>query len=274
MGSEMKLKAYKNQKCEIDLCILEKEIDCFSVLARILRGKCALTLTDGARIVICHSSHPYPIWIWNEEDVTEEEKACIYATLREHFGFFGDHTFNVKRTMAEYLIGRARQDGFTLRIKTDICAYRCETPVEPLRAVDGKMCVACAADEAEVTALLLAFQEETGIDPLPVEVLRAQGREMIAEQYFFLWRKENGEAVASCRIGTLPNGMHVGKVYTKRDARRKGYAANLVHAVTKRILSMGKRAILYTDASNPASNACYTSIGYELCGDLCTVESI
>ena len=55
-------KIYYNEKADFDLSFLKDDEFTFSVLIRILQGECRLTITDGGKFVICHSSEPYPVW--------------------------------------------------------------------------------------------------------------------------------------------------------------------------------------------------------------------
>ena len=67
-----------------------------------------------------------------------------------------------------------------------------------------------------------------------------------------------------CGYGSpTPNGMRIGPVYTPPELRGRGYASALTAEVSQRVLDAGKRfCFLYTDRSNPTSNAIYERIGY------------
>lgn len=51
-------------------------------------------------------------------------------------------------------------------------------------------------------------------------------------------------------------------IYIEKE-RGKGYAANLIHDLTERLLAEGLKPLLYTDYSYPASNKAYINAGYE-----------
>jgi uncharacterized protein len=60
------------------------------------------------------------------------------------------------------------------------------------------------------------------------------------------------------------SGICVSMVYTPPDLRSQGYATSCVAALTQRMLDSGKKfCCLYTDLTNPTSNAIYQKIGYE-----------
>jgi hypothetical protein len=80
----------------------------------------------------------------------------------------------------------------------------------------------------------------------------------------WLW-VEAGEAVALVAYGSpTPGGIRLGPVYTPPERRRQGYATSLVAEVSARLLEGGfRRCYLFTDLTNPTSNAIYRRIGYE-----------
>ena len=122
------LTRYENQICPFDREILHTDRFTFSVLTRIMEGPCRLTLTDGARVVICHSAHPYPVWVWLPDDATEDELELVWQTLKTEFGVTG-YRFNLKYALADYLIRRASEEGYTLRIGMNMFTYECPATV-------------------------------------------------------------------------------------------------------------------------------------------------
>ena len=71
-------------------------------------------------------------------------------------------------------------------------------------------------------------------------------------------------SLAGCG-GSTPNGVRVGPVYTHSEHRCHGYATELVAAMTRHLLAGDRRfCFLYTDLSNPTSNAIYERIGYRM----------
>jgi predicted GNAT family acetyltransferase len=67
----------------------------------------------------------------------------------------------------------------------------------------------------------------------------------------------------AARSRSLSITESVGFVYTPVEFRRNGYGSIVTAAVTKKVLSDGKVATLYTDLSNPTSNSIYMKIGYK-----------
>ena len=65
-----------------------------------------------------------------------------------------------------------------------------------------------------------------------------------------------------------PSGIRVGPVYTPPEHRGRGYATSLVADLTAERLAAGLEfCFLFTDLTNPTSNAIYARIGYEPVAD-------
>ena len=106
----------------------------------------------------------------------------------------------------------------------------------------------------------------------PLDVLRAELEGKIAAGQQFMWRDGDGKLAAITAYRVEGRFGSVTGVYTLPTHRRHGYAMNLVHGVTARVLERGLTPILYTDADYAASNTCYQKIGYRQVGSLCTAQ--
>ncbi len=86
----------------------------------------------------------------------------------------------------------------------------------------------------------------------------------------FFVLESNG--TARCLVGygnPTIKGIRVGPVYTPPLYRRRGYATELVRAVSQTLLDWGYREVyLFTDLKNPTSNRIYRTVGYEVVADV------
>lgn len=89
----------------------------------------------------------------------------------------------------------------------------------------------------------------------------------------FFW-EDGGEAVSmAVATGRTPHGVRIGYVFTPRERRGRGYATALTAALSQRELDGGARfCVLYTDLTNPTSNAIYPRVGYRPLRDLVDVD--
>ena len=120
------------------------------------------------------------------------------------------------------------------------------------------------ADEADrdlVFTWQCDFADELDLQPAP---RRTTTDARVTGGDITLWTVD-GVPVSLAGIGgRTPRGARVGPVYTPPEHRRKGYAAAVTAAVTRRCLDEGaERCFLYTDLDNPTSNAIYQRLGYE-----------
>ena len=256
---------------EKDFELLTQDRYTFAVLDRILRGHCALVRSDHARMILCHSDTPYPVWLWTADGLSQAEKEAARSLAEANRPLSQGYRFNMKYELAEYFIEKARQNGLNAGISMQLYAYGCPSPLQPEHPADGAMYRCTMEDAEEAAALLPFFFTEIGETPPTPERCLERATAFIAKQAFFFWKNALGKTVACCSYHVNQGLASLGSVYTLPEERRKHYAQHLVYEVTKTVLEMGLTPMLYTDANYPASNACYEGIGYRLRGRLCTV---
>ncbi len=129
--------------------------------------------------------------------------------------------------------------------------------------VEGARRVGGADDFDRACAWSEAFAAEVGIlyPPAPETV-----RNWLDEGALHLWVDPEGEvSTMAVAHGATDCGARIGYVYTPPERRRRGYASALVASLSQHVLDVGKEfCVLYTDMSNPTSNAIYGAVGYEL----------
>lgn len=243
----------------------------FSVLSRIVGGDRELLLSDHGKIIICFTSQPFPVWIWTPDDAPEEELERAYSLSKENGLMDGEHRFNVKYQLAEYFISRAKSDGLSLSITTNLYAYDCLDPVAPKNGTDGELHQCTEDDVDTLVDFIEMFHEAVNCDKESREQYRLQAEENIRNGIAYLWKNTAGKYVASCNMRPVDDMGTIGLVYTRDEERRKHYAEHLVYQVTMIAKYKGLIPMLYTDADYVASNACYEKIGFVLRGKLCTI---
>lgn len=89
------------------------------------------------------------------------------------------------------------------------------------------------------------------------------------ERRLAIWEVDGVPVSMSGYMGSTPNGMRIGAVYTPPEYRKKGYASACVAHLSQHILDMGKQfCFLFTDLDNPTSNRIYQDIGYKPISDV------
>lgn len=268
---------------ERDFKLLEKDKYTFFVMRRILETECALILSDHEKILLCHSSEPYPVWIWTKDNASEEDMKAVFKLAEENGFLDGAHTLNMKYDLADYFIQKSGEKmtdtkgkvptAKKLSITINMLAYDCPKPIPPAPSeiADGKIYQCQKEDVDELVKIRQQFQKQTGTAALSSEEYRYKSEEVINKGTMFFWKNADGKNVASCSFGPTGELASLGLVYTYPEYRRHHYAQNLVYGVTKIAEKAGYLPMLYTDADYVASNACYEKIGYIMRGKLCTI---
>ena len=243
----------------------------FFVLTRILNGPCAHIHTDGENVIICHSEGFYPVWVWCRDEDDADAVAAVADCLKAHFPLGEGYRYNLSYGMFERL--RQVDAAFAqMKIELNMLSYRLDELLAASHPCDGHMEAASMADLDLLAPHLQAATQEMEHRERPLDTCKATLKEKIEAGQQFIWRNGDGELVAmtSYRVDGCYGG--VAGVYTLPEHRRRGYAMNLVHGVTAKVLGLGLTPMLYTDADYAASNACYQKIGYKQVGSLCTAH--
>jgi len=89
----------------------------------------------------------------------------------------------------------------------------------------------------------------------------------------WFWTEDDVPVSLAGFAGPTPNGIRIGPVYTPPERRGRGYATSLVAELSGAMLARGYRScFLYTDLSNPTSNAIYERIGYRRVADAFEIQ--
>jgi uncharacterized protein len=147
------------------------------------------------------------------------------------------------------------------RLKISQRIYACERVVVPVYS-RGHLRPAIESDEALLVEWSGEFCRDAGIED-EVEYMKARIPNEIAKQSLYVWDNDQVVSMALAQRETA-RGICVSMVYTPPHLRKRGYASSCVAGLTQRMLDAGKKfCCLYTDLTNPTSNAIYRRIGYE-----------
>lgn len=148
--------------------------------------------------------------------------------------------------------------------------YRLASLTSPEPPAPGAGRTAEAHDRELLVDWTTAFHRDLGEQP--------RGAAEFVDNYLsygglLLW-EHAGQPVSMAGISRPAAGMvRVAAVYTPREHRAKGYAGAATVAVTRAALAAGATdVVLFTDLSNPTSNALYQRLGYTPIEDRQTVE--
>jgi predicted GNAT family acetyltransferase len=128
-----------------------------------------------------------------------------------------------------------------------------------LRPTSGQLRLAGADERGRMVEWMRAFAIEDGT--MPVDQAETMVGAPLARGALMVW--DDGGPVSMIGISPEVSGVvRIGPVYTPPEHRHRGYATNMVAAVSRRTLAAGAdRCMLYTDLANPTSNKIYVEIG-------------
>ena len=139
-------------------------------------------------------------------------------------------------------------------------AYKLTT-VDPTPQASGTLRVATVDDLDLVTEWVVEFEREALAGMLP-QTARSVAVRRVAAGEVYLWCDPEPRTMAGSARPTR-RGVAVNAVYTPPAWRRRGYATACVAELSALLLGRGYEfCVLYTDLSNPTSNAIYSRIGY------------
>jgi predicted GNAT family acetyltransferase len=192
--------------------------------------------------------------------VPEDAAAELVATLRAAGvsvpGVNGRDTDVERFTQAWTAATGARGE---TRVRLQLYELGTLRPPDPPPA--GRARAADAGDLEVAIRWYTAFQAET---PSPATDVATLVRERMDDRRLWLWEDELGAPVSlAARTPAVSGVARVAPVYTPPEQRRRGYGTAITAACTADALERGtERVVLFTDLSNPTSNAIYQRIGY------------
>lgn len=140
--------------------------------------------------------------------------------------------------------------------------YRLDRVQPPARHAPGLLRLAGPADFELAAGWIYDFASEVGESMTSTEA-ENRASDSIRSESLYVWETGGRPVSMAKKARQTQNGIVVTLVYTPPDCRNRGYASACVAALSQRLLDDRRQfCSLYTDLSNPTSNAIYMNIGY------------
>lgn len=209
----------------------------------------ALQCTAGGKQLLALKVEPFNLLLFGEAD-------CI----PELISFILDNGYELKHYLCSAELGGAvmqhLREAYGIRYEEGLAMDFMEA-TEVTEPSSPEVTAATEQDLDEIFACLKRFIADCGLLDQPD---REHTRETIGA---FRVIRENGRIVSMAKLSPSTGAdVKLAAVYTRDEARGKGYARNVVNAAKNEILSSGKVATLNVDRHNPASNHLYASLGF------------
>ncbi|GEM45808.1 GNAT family N-acetyltransferase [Deinococcus cellulosilyticus] len=133
------------------------------------------------------------------------------------------------------------------------------TTVNMPQGIPGRMRKTTPADAPTLAVWAKAFVKEAVHETLSDE----EAQQVAVRDNLYVWEVEGQMVSLAAASGKTPNGIRVNFVYTPPEFRGNRYASANVATLSQHLLESGNQfCALFTDLSNPTSNAIYQRIGY------------
>jgi predicted GNAT family acetyltransferase len=142
----------------------------------------------------------------------------------------------------------------------------------------GQNAHASPSDIHRINQWTLEFAKECDLpesrSPTAAQDIEARTHRLLSNQSIALWEIDGQPVAMAAAVRRSSFAAAVGLVYTPKEFRGRGFASDLVAKLSQILLDAGHPCcLLFTDPSNPTSNAIYQRIGYERREDFMQLEA-
>jgi predicted GNAT family acetyltransferase len=209
---------------------------------------------------------PYPVLLTPLPEQATEPLADLLASRGRRLPGVNAE----QATAAAFAAAWGRLTGASAQVARRSRLFRLGELTAPAPLPPGAPRVATAADRDLLEAWLIAFGEEIAdVQRDPAEAVA----DRLSHGGLTLW-EVGGAAVSLAGASRASAGVvRVGPVYTPREHRQRGYGGAVTTAVSQAARDAGAdEVVLFTDLSNPTSNALYQRLGFLPVDDLLGLE--
>lgn len=239
----------------------------FYIISLNLKSESVMLYSDEENYVICRGAEGLPTWVWTKDGFDVSKLEEITTVMNLYLTDADKDKFTCKKELYELLVNTG-YDKLNTDDYFEMGTLFCRETKLP-RKCDGYITV---PTQDEKTILVKYWyddcQEMNGVTPISMEQAEEDVQRMIESQKFYVWKNENDKIVCMANYSVVDDQAKINHVYTPVEERAKGYAANLIYAVTNNLLNQGLVPLLYTDYNYVPSNRAYIDAGYEDTGIL------
>lgn len=223
--------------------------------------------SDEENYLICRGKVEWPVWVWTKDNISSKLIPEIITAMNLYLTDEERTKFTCKKELYDLLAS----SGYENLVSDDyfeMGSLTCKNPISP-KPCEGALSIPTIADEATLTTYWYADCEEmNGVDSITLDQAQKDVQSFLTSGTFFIWRDSSSKIVSMASYKQNGSQARLSHVYTPPEERKKGYAANLIYAMTKELLAKNLTPLLYTDYNYIPSNKAYINAGYEETGVL------
>ncbi len=238
----------------------------FYIILKNLSSENLELYSDEKNYIVCRGRKDLPIWIWTKDNFDKNIVKEIELILNDML-IDGITKMTCKKELYDLLV-QNEYDKLNIEDYFEMGFLICKRTKKP-KNCDGMLDIPTIKDLDTLTKYFFdSHQEMEGVDTITMEDAKIKATEYIESGKFYVLRNKDDKIVSMAGYNTVENQAKINAVYTPKEERRKGYAANLIYLMTNDILSKGLVPLLYTDYNYIPSNKAYINAGYEDTGIL------
>ncbi len=238
----------------------------FYIILKNLSSDTLELYSDEENYIICRGRVDLPIWIWTKDNFDKKIVNDIEKIINDML-IEGKTKLTCKKELYDLLVQR-KYDKLNLDDYFEMGFLICHKTKKP-KECDGILDIPTINDIEVLTQYFYnADNEMDGVDNITFDEARVKAKEYLESGKFYVLRNMDNKIVAMAGYNVVNDQAKINAVYTPKEERRKGYAANLIYLMTNDILSKGLVPLLYTDYNYIPSNKAYINAGYEDTGIL------
>ncbi|MBR3887718.1 MAG: GNAT family N-acetyltransferase [Clostridia bacterium] len=239
----------------------------FNIIFKNLDSETLELYSDEEEYMICRGKMDKPAWIWTKDNFDKTKIEEIETLIKRYILDTDKTKFTCKKELYDLLVERKfaelnNDDYFEMGFLI------CKEAKQP----NDCDLIKELSDEKDKEVLTKYWfddcNEMNGVEGISMEQAEKDVDEYIATKKFYVLKNKEGKIVCMAGYKLLDEQARIGHVYTPKEERRKGYAANLIYQITKELLERGYVPLLYTDYNYIPSNRAYINAGYEDTGIL------
>ena len=187
--------------------------------------------SDEENYIFCRGNRALPTWIWTRDNFDKSKIEEIESLITLYLTDAPKNKFTCKKELYDLLIQRNfselnREDYFEMGF------LMCKEVKKP-RACDGILCAPTAEDKETLTQYWYNdCLEMNGVDSITRQKAAEDIENFLASEGFFVLKNPQEKIVCMVSYRITNEQAALSHVYTPKEERCRGYAANLIYLVT------------------------------------------
>lgn len=218
--------------------------------------------SDEESYIICRGSKKWPTWIWTKDNFDKSKIEEIEKLIKMYLVDSECDKFTSKKELYDMLV-KNKFENLNKDSYFEMGFLICDKTKKPKKC-DG---ILSKPNENEIEILAKYWYDDNmemnDIEPITMEQAQKDAQEFVKDDNFYILRNNTGKIVCMAGYSIAGEQAKINHVYTPPEERGKGYAANLIYAITNDILEKGLVPLLYTDYKYIPSNKAYINAGYD-----------